>query len=123
MGAELREAEAARDRVRQNAAIEFEQARLETRRALAALAARRGTVELARRAYRIADVRFRGGLSTSLELADARLQLRASEVNEVQATRDYLNALAWLEFAHGAAPAIRYMPLDQLPTGTGDTQE
>jgi hypothetical protein len=44
-------------------------------------------------------------------------------VNEVQAVRDYLSALDWLEFARGSAPPLRYVPIDQLTsTDTGDSQ-
>ena len=77
---------------------------------------------MARRAYTIADTRYRGGLSTALELSDARLQLRSSEVNEVQAVRDYLAALAWLEFAQGDAPDVHYVPLETLSSLTPDTE-
>jgi outer membrane protein TolC len=79
-------------------------ARLEQARELAALDARTvlerlesaestwsasvGTVEQAERAYRIAEIRFREGLSTQLELSDARLMLQQAEVNRAIAARD-----------------------------------
>ena len=47
-----------------------------------------GTVEEAQRAYQIADVRYREGLSTQLELNDARLALERAEVLRAQAARD-----------------------------------
>jgi hypothetical protein len=47
-----------------------------------------GTVEEAQRAYQIADVRYREGLSTQLELNDARLALERAEVSRAQAARD-----------------------------------
>ena len=46
----------------------------------------------AERAHHLANVRYTNGLSTQLEVSDARLQLRTAEVHEVQATRDYLVA-------------------------------
>ena len=47
-----------------------------------------GTIQQATRAYEIADVRFRAGVSTQLELSDARLLLQQAEANRAQAARD-----------------------------------
>lgn len=47
-----------------------------------------GTADLAERAYRIADVRYRNGLSTLTELGDARIQLQQAQANRAQAARD-----------------------------------
>lgn len=72
-----------------------ERAALDTYQALAALDAARaswdassGTVEQAERAYRIAEIRFREGLSTQVELSDARLLLEQARGNRAQAARD-----------------------------------
>lgn len=72
-----------------------ELAELDTRSAWAELVAARaawestaGTVQQATRAYEIAEVRFRAGVSTQLELSDARLLLQQAEVNRTQAARD-----------------------------------
>lgn len=72
-----------------------ELAALDTRSAIAELLAARaaweataGTVEQATRAYQIADVRYRSGVSTQLELADSRLLLEQAEANRAQAARD-----------------------------------
>jgi outer membrane protein TolC len=43
-------------------------------------------VELAERAYQIAEVRYREGISTQVELSDARLQLEQARANRAQAT-------------------------------------
>ena len=118
--AELRRAEAERDQLRRQVAVEAETARQEVWRTLAELRARRGTAALARRAHQIATVRYANGIATPLELSDARLQLQTSEVNEVQAIKDYLAALAGLEFALGRPVPTAPMPLDQLPTPVGD---
>jgi outer membrane protein TolC len=113
-GAELRQAEIERDRTRRDVELDLDTARQETRRMLAVLAARRGAARLAARAHRIATVRYAGGLGTELEVSDARLQLRTAEVNEVLAARDYLTALARLEYALGAPPRIEMKSLDEL---------
>jgi outer membrane protein TolC len=72
-----------------------EQAALETRNLLATLDAARavweasvGTVEQATRAYEIAEVRFREGISTQTELSDARLLLVQAQANRAIAARD-----------------------------------
>jgi outer membrane protein TolC len=47
-----------------------------------------GTIQQAARAYEIAELRFREGLSTQLELSDARLLLAQAQVNRARAARD-----------------------------------
>lgn len=70
--------------------------------------ASRGTVEQARRAWTIAQIRYREGISTQLELNDARLQLQQAEANRAQATRD-------LQVAR-----VRAALLPDLPLTSGD---
>ncbi|MBV9108439.1 MAG: TolC family protein [Gemmatimonadetes bacterium] len=72
-----------------------QQAELDTRTALQQLDAARaqwqasaGTVEQATRAYQIAEIRFREGLSTQTELTDSRILLQQAEANRAQAARD-----------------------------------
>ncbi len=47
-----------------------------------------GTAAQATRAYQIADIRFREGISTQTELLDSRIALQQAEVNRAQAARD-----------------------------------
>jgi outer membrane protein TolC len=47
-----------------------------------------GTAEQAQRAYAIAEVRYKEGLSTQLELAEVRVQLAQALANRAQAARD-----------------------------------
>jgi outer membrane protein len=91
-----------------------ELAALDTRSALAELVAARaaweasaGTVQQAGRAYQIADVRYREGVSTQLELSDSRLLLQQAEANRAQAARDLQVARA------------RVALLPDLPLGIG----
>ncbi len=72
-----------------------ELAALDTRSAWAELLAARvawestaGTVQQANRAYEIADVRYGAGVSTQLELSDARVQRQQAEANRALAARD-----------------------------------
>ncbi len=99
--ADLARAEAQLAQTRQSVAIEIEQARAEVVRAQALVAARRETVNEAARAQHLAGVRYANGIATALEVSDARLALEQASVNEAQATRDYLLALAALEKAVG----------------------
>jgi outer membrane protein TolC len=93
-----------------------ELAALDTRSAVAELLASRaaweataGTVQQATRAYQIADVRYRSGVSTQLELSDSRLQLEQAQANRAQAARDLQVARA------------RVALLPDLPLGTTGT--
>ena len=91
-----------------------ELAALDTRSAWAELVAARaaweataGTVQQASRAYEIADVRYRAGVSTQLELSDSRLLLQQAEANRALAARDLQVARA------------RVALLPELPLGAG----
>ncbi|MFN8587423.1 MAG: TolC family protein [Candidatus Eisenbacteria bacterium] len=114
--AELRRAEAQREQVREGVAVQVEQAKQEAWRTQATLAARRGTAALARRAHHLATVRWQNGLSTQLEVSDARLQLQTAEVNEAAAYKDYRLALLRLERVTGHPLALELTPIESLST-------
>ena len=59
------------------------------------------TVTQAREALRLANVRFRAGVGTQLEINDAQTALTQAETNAVNAQYDYLSALARLSRATG----------------------
>ncbi len=82
------EANARLQQVRDQAELDTRIAVEQLRAARAAWEASAGTVEQAERAYQIAEVRFREGISTQLELSDARLLLEQARVNRAQAARD-----------------------------------
>jgi len=101
------------EEARQTQRLTQELADLDSRAAWAELLAARaaweataGTVQQATRAYEIADVRFQSGVSTQLELSDARLLLQESEANRAIAARDLQVARA------------RMALLPDLPIGT-----
>jgi len=81
---------------RELTALDSETARQELIAAEAAWTANAGTVAQARRAYEIAELRYREGISTQLELADSRLALESAEANRAQAARDLQVARARL---------------------------
>ena len=73
----------------------------------AAWRASSGTVAQAQRAYDIAELRYREGISTQLELNDARLLLQQAEANRARSARD-------LQVAR-----IKLVLLPDLPLGAG----
>ncbi len=72
-----------------------------------------GTAEQAQRAYSIAEVRFREGISTQLELSETRVQLQQALANRARAARD-------LQVARKRLELLRDLPLTSgstTPTG------
>ena len=61
----------------------------------------RETVEQAQESVRIANLRYKNGMITSVELTDAQLALSQAEVNRLQSLHDYTVGLARLEKAIG----------------------
>ena len=94
--ADLAASRARLQQTKELSALDSETARQELVAAEAAWTASAGTVTQARRAYEIAELRYREGISTQLELADSRLALEAAEANRAQAARDVQVARARL---------------------------
>ncbi|HEY0528210.1 MAG TPA: TolC family protein [Gemmatimonadaceae bacterium] len=86
--ANLREAQARYDQVREFAALDSRIAINNLVQARAAWQASQGTAEQATRAYSIAEVRYREGISTQIELNDARILLEQSVANRALAARN-----------------------------------
>ena len=107
--ADLEQAEVQLRQAEELATLDSRSAWAELVAARAAWEASANTIQQATRAYEIADVRYRAGVSTQLELSDARLLLQQSEVNRAQAARDLQVARA------------RIALLPDLPLGTGGT--
>lgn len=108
--AELGQARVRLAQIEKQAAYESEQVVLQLRAAEAVLQASAATTEQARKAYAIAEMRFGEGISTQLELSDARLALAQSETNRARAVRDVRVARVRLALLpelplSGAAPA------------------
>jgi outer membrane protein len=98
---ELTLARLQREQVREGFEVEMEAALGEFDAARAQIEARAATVAQARRALELAELRFRSGLATQLEISSARLLLEQARVHEAQALYNYVNALARLERATG----------------------
>jgi outer membrane protein TolC len=86
--ADLTETQARLQLTRELATLDDASARLELANARAAWEATAGTVQQAVRAYEIAELRYREGLSTQLELSDARLLLQQAQTARAVAARD-----------------------------------
>jgi len=116
--AELDQARLQLRQVEELAALDTRSAWAELLAARAAWEATAGTVQQAARAYEIADVRYRAGVSTQLELSDSRLLLQQAEANRAQAARDLQVArarVALLPDLPLGAGASRAQPLPQAP--------
>lgn len=96
-GALLSEATAQQALLEEGMRVELSQAMGDYRTAIAQLRARQETSRLAQETHDLADLRYRNGLATQLEVSDAALVLDQARVNEVQALADYVKALARLE--------------------------
>ena len=102
--AAVREAEARYEQVREAASLDAQHAVALLSQAEAALAASQGTSEQATRAYSIAEVRYREGLSTQVELNDSRLLLQQASANAALAVRN-------LQVARMRVALLRDLPL------------
>jgi outer membrane protein TolC len=110
--AELDQARLEFQRVEELAALDTRSAWAELLAALATWDASAGTLQQAGRAYQIAEVRYRAGVSTQLELTDARLQLQQADFTRAQAARD-------LQVARARVALLPDLPLNQSgPTAT-----
>jgi outer membrane protein TolC len=104
--ADLAEAEARLRQARELADLDAATARQDLIAAEAVWAASAGTVQQAERAYQIAELRNREGLSTQLELSDARLALQVAQTTRASAARD-------LQLARARVALLPNLPVGQ----------
>ncbi len=104
--ADLAEAEARLRQARELAQLDSATARQELAAAQAVWEASAGTVQQAERAYQIAELRNREGLSTQLELSDSRLSLQVAQTNRAAAARD-------LQVARARVALLPNLPVGQ----------
>ena len=95
--AQLREAKLQEAQVAESLELQYAAALGDFRTAEANVAARRETVRLAEETLDLADLRYRNGLATQLEVSDAALQVDQARINEIDAQSAYVKALAQLE--------------------------
>ena len=85
----LNEARARLQQVQEFASLDARVAINALNQARAAWEASRGTAEQATRAYQIAEVRYREGISTQLELNDSRILVEQATMNRALAARNF----------------------------------
>jgi outer membrane protein len=112
--ASVRETRERLQQTRELAALDAEQTVAQLAQAEAALKASAGTAEQAAKAYTIAEVRFREGLSTQVELNDARLMQQQASANRAQAIRN-------LQVARTRLALLKNLPLTAGGTATSTT--
>ena len=108
----LSEAQARLEQAREAAELESRIARNDLSEAEAALTSNTATVEQAERAFQIAQVRFREGISSQIELTDSRLLLEQAQVNRAHALRD-------VQVARARLALLRDLPLGAGGGGSG----
>jgi outer membrane protein TolC len=86
--ANLEQAKLRLQQTRELAQLDARSAQLDLASAEATWQASSGTEEQATRAYQIAEIRYREGISTQTELNDLRIQQSLAQVNRAQAARD-----------------------------------
>lgn len=107
--ANLHEAQARFDQVREFAALDARVTINNLQQARAAWEASLGTAEQAQRAYSIATVRYKEGISTQIELNDARILLEQAVANRALAARN-------LQVARVKLALLRDLPLQSTNT-------
>ncbi len=125
----LQTARAQLQQTRELAELDALNAMNKLRSAQAQMDASRGTAQQAARAYQIATVRYKEGISTQTELNDSQIQLQQAEANRATAARDLqvarmrLALLRDLPLSGTSAQAAQAQGGAQTPaTGTPGTQ-
>jgi outer membrane protein TolC len=117
--ADLIEARQDYAQAREYAALDARQAVAQLEEAESSWLASLGTAEQASRAYNIAEVRYREGISTQLELSESRILLQQAQANRAYAARN-------LQVARVRLALLPDLPLGgaagQLPGSTGTQQ-
>jgi outer membrane protein TolC len=108
--ASLEQARVRASQTRDGAAFDARSAVEQLQTARATWAATQGTVAQAERAYEIATIRYKEGISTQTELTDARLLLEQAQANRATAARDFHVAQARLRL-------LRDLPLSGADVG------
>lgn len=112
--ADLAESQASLRLTRELTELDTRSVEAQLRTAQAAWEASASALELARRALEIADLRFREGISTQVELSDARLQFEIAGANRARAARDF-------QVARIRLALLPYLPITQVPSAEAAT--
>ena len=110
--ANVEQAELRLKQTRERAQLDARTAQLQLEAAVAAWEASAGTEEQATRAYQIAELRYREGISTQTELNDIRIQLAQAQSTRARAARD-------LQLARVRLALLPALPLASANVATG----
>lgn len=113
--ADLSEAELRLQQSRELAEVDARNAAIQLEAAESGWEASAGTVEQAARAYQIAELRYREGLSTQTELLDSRIQLQQAQASRARAARDLQVAKVRIVLL----PALPLTPPDAAAAAAG----
>jgi outer membrane protein TolC len=113
--ANLLESQARLQQVRELAALDTRNTYQQLLAAQATWEASTGTVGQAQRAYQIAEVRYREGISTQLELTDSRILLQQAQANRALAARN-------LQVARARVTLLPDLPLGAATAGAAQQQ-
>lgn len=117
--ATLEQAIAQREQLERQVALEVEQAVRNFQVALQRLKTARAALASAEEAFRLAQVRYEGGVGTQVEVWDAQVALTRARASEVQALYDAHKAFARLIYATGLTESeIRKMLVSVTTTDT-----
>lgn len=105
------EAQQRLQQTKDGAAFDARQSIMQLQEAEEAWQASIGTTDQAARAYSIAEVRFREGISTQVELSESRVQLQQAQANRARAARD-------LQVARVRLQLLRDLPLSGAGAGS-----
>jgi outer membrane protein TolC len=112
----VREAKSRLQQVTELAEVDTRSALAQLEAAQAAWASSEGTVQQAQRAYEIADLRFREGLSTQTELLDARAAQATAQSIRLEAARS-------LGVARVRVALLPALPVAGVPSNVGQQQQ
>ena len=112
--ANVSQAELRLQQTRELAAVDSRSAITQLDAAYAGWQASAGTVEQAARAYQIAELRYREGISTQTELLDSRVQLQQAQASRARAARD----LQVAKMRIALLPALPLGSASGTPAGT-----
>lgn len=116
--ANLQQARLRKRQTEEQAQLDARNAQLQLATAVVAWEASAGTEEQAARAYQIADLRYREGMSTQTEVNDVRIQLAQAQATRARAARDLQVAKVRLDLLPSLPLAMTGAPVPAAPSAT-----
>jgi outer membrane protein TolC len=121
--ADVEEARYRLTQTRELAALDSYAAQAQLEAAQAAFSASAGTAQQAARAYQIAEIRYREGISTQVELSDSRILLEQATANRALAARDLAVARVRVALLRDLPFGALSVPASGMPGAAPQQQE